>query len=103
MIPLGVGDIIMLAEKGQSLYTHLRSKRTRDIAAGAGQARTLPELYDSLRTIYYNVPVLAGPDGPFPMGFLAVYVFGSPVSGHADSRCGRFGVPRRCGCQCVGA
>ncbi|HZN17835.1 MAG TPA: hypothetical protein VFB84_06535 [Micromonosporaceae bacterium] len=70
MIPVGAGDIIALVEKGRSLYGYVRSKRTRDIAAGATGARALPELYDSLRVLYYDVPVLAGPDGPFPMGVL---------------------------------
>src|SRR5215470_5290427 len=70
MIPIGAGDIIALAEKSQNLYAYLRSKKTRGIAAGAVEGRTLPELYDSLRTIYYDIPVLFGPDGPFPMGVL---------------------------------
>jgi len=70
LIPIGVGDIISLVEKGRSLYSYVRSKRTREIASGATGARALPELYDSLRVLYYDVPVLTGPDGPFPMGVL---------------------------------
>jgi len=65
-----VGEIIELAGKGYSLYSYLRSKKTRDIAAGAVEARRFPELYDSLRTIYYDIPVLTGPGGPFPVGVL---------------------------------
>jgi hypothetical protein len=68
MLPIGVADVLSLAERGHDLYTYLRERRLRELTAVG--PRGIDTLYESLRTTYYDLPVLTGPDGPFPVGVL---------------------------------
>lgn len=72
MIPFDafVPDIFSLIEKGIDIYYYLQTRSTRAIAAGKEQSRQVVALYEFLRTLYFDVDVLVGPDGPFPIGVL---------------------------------
>lgn len=72
MLPIGVSDVLGLVERGQGLHAYVRDRRLRALTEGAASSRALGTLYDGLRTLYYDLPVLVGPDGPFPVGVLPV-------------------------------
>ena len=88
MIPLSPGDIVALLEKGIQLRNFAAMARERQADRLVGEsagARVLPQLYEFLREVYYDLPVLRGPDGPFPVGVL-------PVSAEAASNVDRLAV-----------
>lgn len=75
MIPISWGDIITLIEKGiqlRKLPAQIRARRAERLVNESLDARTLRSLYKFLRRVYYDLPILTGPDGPFPIGVLPV-------------------------------
>ena len=62
-------DVLTVIEKGWSLYRYLQERRTRELVAHDRPRRVL-ELYDFLRVLYYDLDVLAGAGGYFPVGVL---------------------------------
>ena len=62
-------DVLTVIEKGWTLYRYLQERRTRELLASDRPRRVL-ELYDFLRVLYYDMDVLVGPGGYFPVGVL---------------------------------
>lgn len=62
-------DVLTVIDKGWSLYRYLQERRARELVANDRPRRVL-ELYDFLRVLYYDLDVLAGPGGYFPVGVL---------------------------------
>ena len=62
-------DVLTVIEKGWSLYRYLQERRTRELVAHDRPRRVL-ELYDFLRVLYYDLDVLVGAGGYFPVGVL---------------------------------
>jgi hypothetical protein len=62
-------DVLTVIEKGWTLYRYLQERRTRELLTSDTSRRVL-ELYDFLRVLYYDLDMLAGPGGYFPVGVL---------------------------------
>jgi hypothetical protein len=62
-------DVLTVIEKGWSLYRYLQERRTWELVAHDRPRRVL-ELYDFLRVLYYDLDVLVGTGGYFPVGVL---------------------------------
>ena len=84
-IPLSPGDIVTLIDKGINIVARFREKCADRLVGKSAEARALLSLYEFLREVYYDIPILTGPDGPFPVGLL-------PVSAAAASNADRLSV-----------
>ena len=84
-IPLSPGDIVTLIDKGINIVARFREKCADNLVGKSAEARALLSLYEFLREVYYDIPILTGPDGPFPVGLL-------PVSAAAASNADRWSV-----------
>lgn len=62
-------DVLTVIEKGWTLYRYLQERRTRELLA-SDRPRLVLQLYDFLRVLYYDLDVLTGPGGYFPVGVL---------------------------------
>ena len=88
MIPISLGDIITLLEKGvqlRNLPAQIRAARADRLVGKSPNARASASLYEFLHGVYYDLPILIGPDGPFPVGVL-------PVSPEAASNVDRLSI-----------
>ncbi len=88
MIPISPGDIVTLLEKGlplRNLPAQLRERRADRLVGASAGTRASHLLYEFLQQVYYDLPVLMGPDGPFPVGVL-------PVSAEAASNVDRLSI-----------
>lgn len=75
MIPISPKNIITWIEKGLKLrdyYAQIKERRTEQLVNPTLTTRRLPYLYEFLQQLYYDLPILVGPDGPFPVGVFPV-------------------------------
>ena len=59
--------ILELIRVREDLYTYVKRQETRHQKTGHSPIAPIPEVYSDLRNIYYDLDVLSGPDGPFPV------------------------------------
>src|SRR5688572_29785504 len=69
MTPPLMPDILALIKAGHDAYTFIHEAKIRAMR-GAVAAREIEDLYEFIRWRYADLPVLAGPDGPFPVAVL---------------------------------
>jgi hypothetical protein len=62
--------VLTVIERGWTLYRYLQERRARELVAD--RPRRVLELYDLLRVLYYDLDMLAGPGGYFPVGVLGL-------------------------------
>lgn len=59
--------ILELIKTREDLYTYVKRQETRREMIGNSTTARIPEAYLKLRKIYYDLDILSGPDGPFPV------------------------------------
>jgi hypothetical protein len=59
--------ILELIRAREDLYTYVKRQETRRERTGHSTTVPIPEAYLELRKIYYDLDILSGPDGPFPV------------------------------------
>jgi hypothetical protein len=62
--------VLTVIERGWTLYRYLQERRARELVAD--RPRRVLELYDFLRVLYYDLDLLVGPGGYFPVGLLGL-------------------------------
>ena len=70
--------ILELIKAREDLYTYVKRQETRRERTGHSATVPIPEAYLELRKIYYDLNILSGPDGPFPVAIV-------PLAPHAES------------------
>ena len=60
--------MLTVIEKGWTLYRYLQERRVRELLSD--RPRRVLELYDFLRVLYYDLDMLVGPGGYYPVGVL---------------------------------
>ncbi|MBK9944248.1 MAG: hypothetical protein IPP13_21820 [Kouleothrix sp.] len=72
---ISIGDIISLIEKGKNIrdfYTKMQKKKIDKFVLREKAGRHRTHLYEFLAELYYDLDILTGPDGPFPVGILNI-------------------------------